>query len=189
MGESQIKWQRICKKNSGKQLLACIVGKTSSESTTQGLSWAFCPSVFLSAFCHSLPFSFPDFVFVLKIGFFALIAHLPTDLCLKFLHSPASQPLTHTVKSIWQGMSNTGTGESEKRDTLAYLLTASLKAETTYSLLRCDTCLLYGRVFQPGKMRSEGCYSGTKNECGRWVVITVSGFRRRNYILRGENNT
>lgn len=42
--------------------------------------------MFLSAFCHRLPFSFPDFVFVLKIGSMALIA--PADLCHEFLHSP-----------------------------------------------------------------------------------------------------
>lgn len=93
------------KKNSGKRLLACTAGRTSSKSTTQGPNCPFC-SVLLSAFCHSLPFSFPDFVFVLKIRSTAITAHLPADLCHEFLHSPTSQPLTRTVKSIWHGMSN-----------------------------------------------------------------------------------
>lgn len=103
-----MKWHKICKKNLERDYWLALQKELALKAPLKvlaGLS-PLC-SVFLSAFCHSLPFSFPDFVFLLKIGFIALITYLPADLCHEFLHSPTSQPLTYTVKSIWQGMSNT----------------------------------------------------------------------------------
>lgn len=59
-----MKWGKICEKDSLEKkmlneareiyvsethVLVCTTGRTSSESATQSLSWALCPSVFCSS--------------------------------------------------------------------------------------------------------------------------------------------